>query len=336
MTAQVPDAIENKHPDVHFGDLKLYALARGEIRSNRGWGEDYELPADPAPGKPVSTACYRGFRSCFRLEPSGEMVLCEYEYPFTERPPRVVNEKLKGDFFLVMKEYFRGRRTYVPFVGGRIVADRSEWLFEPEDGWKFDVGEHRGRPSVDVTPDLVTGNTLCPACNTIFSVCDPRAWDGARHQCGQSLLVVLRGERLPKRAAVHRDKFDQVAVASPDPATGRVECPRCMNYFLIRAQMDWDGERHACGQRISLVLNGKVLPKDVERQAAAFRPSFDVARIKELSRPILEKMEARDDGATTSGSCPSCGSEGKLRVCDGRVVLCPRCYFGVSGRPWMK
>jgi hypothetical protein len=27
MTAQVPDAIENMHPDVHFGDLKLYALA---------------------------------------------------------------------------------------------------------------------------------------------------------------------------------------------------------------------------------------------------------------------------------------------------------------------
>ena len=65
MTAQVPDAIENMHPDVHFGDLKLYALARGEIRSNRGWGEDYELPVDPAPGKPVSTACYQGFRSCF-------------------------------------------------------------------------------------------------------------------------------------------------------------------------------------------------------------------------------------------------------------------------------
>ena len=248
----------------------------------------------------------------------------------------LVNERLTGDFFLVMKESFFSReRTYVPFRAGRIVEDRAEWLSEPKGGWQFATGENRERPSVIVTPDAITSNVRCPACGDVFSVCDSKVWNGARHCCGQSLVLVHGGEALPSDLRVHRERFDETTDVAPDVTTGRTECPRCNDYFLIRNRDAWNGERHCCGQRISLLRGGKVLPKDRELHEALWQPSFDLGRVEERSLPILSQIEAPKDGMRISGPCPSCGIEGRLRVCDKRIVLCLVCYFGVPRRLWM-
>jgi hypothetical protein len=41
-----------------------------------------------------------------------------------------VGETLEGDFWLVTRETAFGPRTYIPFRDGKIVVDKTAWVFE--------------------------------------------------------------------------------------------------------------------------------------------------------------------------------------------------------------
>lgn len=134
MTAQVPDRLMNKHPRVKLRGMQLYGVVRGDIHANSGWGQRYEFAKPPTPPTdvPRCSALWRGYTATFRLDSEGELELLSYRYPRTlakvETDP--VNEKLSGDFWLVLKHNFFGPRTYVPFKEGKIVEDESEWVVE--------------------------------------------------------------------------------------------------------------------------------------------------------------------------------------------------------------
>lgn len=134
MTAQVPDRLMNKHPRVKLRGMHLYGVVRGDIRTNSGWGQRYEFTKPPTPTKdvPRCSALWRGYTATFRLDSEGELELVSYRYPrsLTKTETEPVNEKLSGDFWLVLKHNFFGPRTYVPFKDGKIVEDESEWVVE--------------------------------------------------------------------------------------------------------------------------------------------------------------------------------------------------------------
>ena len=45
-------------------------------------------------------------------------------------PRDPVGETLEGDFWLVTREKAFGPRTYIPFRDGKIVVDKTAWVFE--------------------------------------------------------------------------------------------------------------------------------------------------------------------------------------------------------------
>src|SRR5262245_29500787 len=115
MTAQAPDRLMNKHPRVKLRGLLLYGVVRGDIHANSGWGQRYEFLKVPQPPKdvPRCSALWRGYTATFRLDPDGEVELVSYRYPLslTKAETEPVNEKLTGDFWLVLKQDFFGPRT---------------------------------------------------------------------------------------------------------------------------------------------------------------------------------------------------------------------------------
>ena len=133
MTDQASERLDNAHPDVDFGPLRLYRVITGDIATNHGWGVPY--PYSSPPNLPDSrirnSAIARGYIAHYSLSADGRLTLNSYTYPSV--PPlsrdivETVNEPLTGDFWLVMKPYFRDPRTYVPFRDGVIVVDQSEW-----------------------------------------------------------------------------------------------------------------------------------------------------------------------------------------------------------------
>ena len=132
MTNQLSDALLNECPEIAFGGLFLYGVVTGDITKNHGWGENYEFKSKPNLAKGIlCTALWRGYVSYYKLLDDGTLMLEYFGYPLSEnQEPDIANEQLEGDFWLVMKERFRGERTYVPFRSGRIVSDKNEWIDE--------------------------------------------------------------------------------------------------------------------------------------------------------------------------------------------------------------
>ena len=133
MTNQRSDKLVNECSSVALGDLKPYAVAAGDIRTNHGWGNRYafKTAASPSQNADRVTSLWRGYVSVYRLCSEGRLVLEKFEYPFEKnRKPDVVNELLEGDFFLVMKSQFRGPRTYIPFKMGVVISDKDKWVVE--------------------------------------------------------------------------------------------------------------------------------------------------------------------------------------------------------------
>ena len=133
MTDQASERLDNAHPDVNFGPLRLYRVITGDITANSGWGEPYPYATPPnRPDNQIpSSALWRGYVAHSLLGPDGRLTLISYSYPNVRPLGRhqsdTVNELLVGDFWLVMKPTFRAPRTYVPFRDGVILANRSEW-----------------------------------------------------------------------------------------------------------------------------------------------------------------------------------------------------------------
>jgi hypothetical protein len=132
MTAQIPDHLDNDHPTVEFGELSLYGVIVGDITANYGWGSPYPFQNHPtAPGEEIFSALWRGYIADFRLSPGGTLTLIAFHYPLALGKPTVqVNERLEGNFWLVMKSHFEGNRVYIPFEAGMLVTDEQQWVIE--------------------------------------------------------------------------------------------------------------------------------------------------------------------------------------------------------------
>ncbi|MCG8093229.1 MAG: hypothetical protein JAZ17_06305 [Candidatus Thiodiazotropha endolucinida] len=116
--------------EIDFDGYALFSICVGDPTDYKNYKVyPFEQKGDPEKCA-VCSACWRGYVSVYELEPSGEIRLVKFEYPFgrTPREPDEVGEKLKGDFWLNLRTEFFGDKLFVPFVNGKIVTDKSKWL----------------------------------------------------------------------------------------------------------------------------------------------------------------------------------------------------------------
>ena len=133
MTVQFPDDIASNCELADFGELSLYVVTTGDITANNGWGVRYPFRKQPSvPADSITcSALWRGYIAEYAIHNDGQMSLVAYRYPLAPSKPRVeINERLVGDFWLVMKSRFEGERVYVPFRAGVLVSDENEWHVE--------------------------------------------------------------------------------------------------------------------------------------------------------------------------------------------------------------
>ena len=137
MTAQASDILINEHPRIELGGLHLYGVIRNDIRSNHGWVDRYLLASPPNPPHDTvrCSALWRGYTATFRLDENGSLTLLSYRYrlSLSKAKTEMINERLNGDFWLVLKPAFFAPRTYVPFIDGKIVEDESKWVVEDRE-----------------------------------------------------------------------------------------------------------------------------------------------------------------------------------------------------------
>lgn len=133
MTGHVPDHLINDHPRVDLSGLHPYSVICGDVHANYGWGDGHYQFVHPA-----CSAMWKGLTATYRLHADGQLELISFEFPpVGKRRGRMerVNERLSGDFWLVLKPHFEGQRSYIPFRAGRIVEDETAWVIhEPRLG----------------------------------------------------------------------------------------------------------------------------------------------------------------------------------------------------------
>lgn len=148
MTAQIPESFVNEHPSLAFGEWHVYGVIRGTpSEENGGWGDRRPVHrAVPREVPAMTTANWKGFVERWRLTREGALVLDAIVYSDSSIPPLVTNERIEGDFFLVLKSAFEGPRQYVPFSASRVVVDPSSWMHEAYVGASPSATElRRGR-----------------------------------------------------------------------------------------------------------------------------------------------------------------------------------------------
>ncbi len=130
MPEQLPEKLINEHPEVDLGDLKLYAIIRGDAPAKPTWRNQYRFQQAPRPSNAaVCKVLWRGYMGQFRLLADGRLRLEGFDYPFAPlQPADPADEYLTGDFWLLMKVRFFGECTYIPFTDGRIVTDPTRWV----------------------------------------------------------------------------------------------------------------------------------------------------------------------------------------------------------------
>ena len=148
MTVQISNELIVEYPQINLGNLKPYAIVHGDIDSNHGWGERYEFirrPKGVEQGE-VCSALWRGYVATFVLKETGALYLIRYDYPFSKNESEEFEERIEGDFWLVLKEQFFGARTYLPFVDSIVDADEKNWKKEELDTESMPdfIGRHYG------------------------------------------------------------------------------------------------------------------------------------------------------------------------------------------------
>lgn len=137
MTSQRAEDFVNDHPKLSLGVWRVFGVIRGApTRENHGWG-DREAPLVRTKAKEVraqSSANWKGYTERWHLKADGGLYLDAIVYDDKAIPPLVANERVVGDFHVVLKSEFHGPRQYVPFVDGSIVLDESRWLHERYTG----------------------------------------------------------------------------------------------------------------------------------------------------------------------------------------------------------
>ncbi|MBK6460702.1 MAG: hypothetical protein IPF92_06810 [Myxococcales bacterium] len=145
MTAQSPERFSSAHATFQPGAWRVYGLIRGApTEANHGWGERAEdgrrvkvYRADPGAPPATTSANWKGYTEVLHLGADGRLTLVRFDYASRELPSRVVNERITGDFFLVLKATFRGPRLYVRFRDG-VLEDAAAWLHEESTPGTFE------------------------------------------------------------------------------------------------------------------------------------------------------------------------------------------------------
>jgi hypothetical protein len=146
MTTQLLNLFDNECDDVSIPDMSISSILAGDIWSNDGV-KRYSYKLKITSGKAVpSTACREGFLRKFLITKKGEIFVKELVVPFLDAfYQESVNEKIEGDFWLVLMRhgsFSRGSKTfYVPFKDGRVVTHEAQWVH----------GDHlpKGKPLIE-------------------------------------------------------------------------------------------------------------------------------------------------------------------------------------------
>lgn len=90
----------------------------------------YAIQAQPEKEKLcMTTACREGYVSRYRLSATGELTLVSFEYPFrSDTPSTVVNEQVRGNFWMMMRANSQAKPIYVTFRNSVIVEDDELWV----------------------------------------------------------------------------------------------------------------------------------------------------------------------------------------------------------------
>ena len=144
MTAQIPEVLIVEPGSIDLPQMSLYGVFISDLDAPE-LGARYTFANRGSKDKMMRCSLlWRGCVSKYRLKIDGTLVLERLEYPFTEGVlPDEVNEPLQGDFWLDLRESFSGDRVRIPFVDGKIVADKTHWKFRT--GWKFRSGPEARR-----------------------------------------------------------------------------------------------------------------------------------------------------------------------------------------------
>jgi hypothetical protein len=133
MTAQFSETLIADAGSIELPTMRLYEIVTGDIDKPRPWPTYVFATKGDAKKMTMCSALWRGYISSYRLTAQGTLILERLEYPFTEDvQPVDVHEPLNGDFWLDLRESFMGDGFLVPFVDGKVVADRTRW--KPTEG----------------------------------------------------------------------------------------------------------------------------------------------------------------------------------------------------------
>lgn len=149
MSEQIAEQLENKFEGVSLPALKMFGLIRQLPSPNETWNEclewfEYDIPPKPYTVPPPADGAKMMWASCLTrgfighhvLNSNGSLTLIKYEFlSFDSSPPcfQSVNLEIKGDFWMILREYSCARLTmYIPFFDGKIVPDSTEWITRTE------------------------------------------------------------------------------------------------------------------------------------------------------------------------------------------------------------
>lgn len=132
MTAQISDSLKVEYPSIDLEDLLLYGIITSYPNQSRRhqteWYRPIVVPKEIDPFGPHAVSCnWKGYTRIFTLTEQGELILNYYHYVTKEH--EYVNETYEGAFWMVMrKNFFSKDEVYVPFINGKVIANKEEWL----------------------------------------------------------------------------------------------------------------------------------------------------------------------------------------------------------------
>jgi len=142
MTAQFSDTIINECTEIDLSDLHLYAVLTGDIVEKENASPYCFLQKANEKKRNVFSACWNGYTSKYKITKSKELVLIGFQYPalLPEKiEPDETYEIAAGDFWLDMRPSFFEGFIYIPFKGGKLITDKTEWVFHEREGRKESV-----------------------------------------------------------------------------------------------------------------------------------------------------------------------------------------------------